>query len=170
MSIAYYPLPAIGVSRGPPRYAMYEPNMSEEEYYEEEPLDGEEEEEYDPEMEYAEGDLDENGTITADDVLQGGGGGFGGGFGNALAPALPEYLRNSMMPLDSWQSFEGDKETEREVKALEDQLTDIELQSEIDLKKEKESKFKLSKWHIMMIAGIATTLIAILFLIMKRIK
>ncbi len=145
--------------------------MSEEEYYEEEePLDGEEEYIEGGDIPFEEGDLDESGNITADDVLQGGGGGFGGGFGNALAPALPEYLRNSLMPLDSWQSFEGDKETERQVKALEDQLTDIELQSAIDLKKAKESKFKLSKWHIMMIAGIATTLVAILFLIMKRVK
>ena len=167
--------------------------MSEEEYYDEEPLDEEDEEEYDPEImeveeemngdggeeeeeyieaeaEAEEGDLDENGVITADDVLQGGGGGFGGGFGNALAPALPEYLRNSLMPLDSWQEFEGDKETEREVRSLEDQLSDIELKSKINLEEENEGKLKLSKWHIMMIAGIATTLIAILFFIMKRVK
>jgi hypothetical protein len=50
MSIVYYPLPAIGVSRGPPRYAMYEPNMSKEEYIDEEYP---EDEEFYPEEEIA---------------------------------------------------------------------------------------------------------------------
>lgn len=198
MSIAYYPLPSIGIGRGPPRYAMYEPGiMSKEEYYEEEPYYGEEYEIYpedkgeyiegcengecyrtttslDPEiMELSnamqEGDLDENGVITADDVLQGPSGGWGGGVGNVLSPGLPQYLRNSLLPLDSWQKMETETEQEQDIALLEDELADTELKNKLDLEKLLgEKKAKISKWQMMMIAGGVTTLIAISVFIYKR--
>lgn len=186
MSLVYYPLPSIGAGgRGPPRYAMYEPNMSEKEEF----IDSEE---YYPEEDCAngecyrtlatstgsdimelgggmEGDLDDNGVITADDVLRGPSGGWGGGVGNVLSPGLPQYLRNSLLPLDSWQKMETQTEEEQDIAALEDALADTELKNKLDMEKMLgEKKAKITKWHMMMIAGGVTTLIAISVFIYKR--
>lgn len=115
----------------------------------------------------AEGDLDENGVITADDVLQGPSGGWGGGVGNVLSPGLPQYLRNSLLPLDSWQKMETQSEEEEEISALEEALADTELKRKLSLDDKK--KAKITKWHMMMIAGTVVTLISIIVFVYKRI-
>lgn len=182
MSIVYYPLPAIGVSRGPPRYAMYEPNMSEE-YFDEEPEEYMIEDDFyidDPEImelsnamasgEFQEGDLDENGIINEHDVLRGPSGGWGGGVGNVIGAGLPAYFRNSLMPLDSWQSHDKLTDELQEIAALEEELANTNLQSKLDLENAlEEGKTKITKWHIMIISGTITSLIATVMLIYRRV-
>lgn len=87
--------------------------------------------------------------------------------GNVLSPGLPEYLRNSLMSLDTYQGMETEREQEDEVRNLEQQLAMAESDAAAQLKAE-ERKNKLSKWHFVGIAGVAITLIAIVYFIYKR--
>ena len=115
----------------------------------------------------AEGDIDADGVITERDVLRGPSGPWGAGVGNVMSPGLPQYLRNSLLPLDSWQKMETQTEEEQDIAALEDALADIELKSKLG--DDDTKKAKITKWHMMMIAGTVVTLISIIVFVYKRI-
>lgn len=87
--------------------------------------------------------------------------------GNVLSPALPEYLRNALLPLDTWQRFETEREQEEEIMNLEDGLQKAEADARAQLKKEEQAN-KISKWNLISIAGVTITLIAVVYFIYKR--
>jgi hypothetical protein len=89
--------------------------------------------------------------------------------GNVLSPALPEYLRNSLLSLDTWQAMETEREQEDEIRNLEQQLAMAEADATAQLKA-VENEGKLKKWDLIGITGVAITLIAIIYLIHKRWK
>ena len=140
------------------------------------------EEVYDPDIfeTAAEGEEEDGGAgpleeglypTMADDVLRGPSGGFGGGIGNVLSPGLPSYLRNSLMSLDAYQQKEKQSDEQSEIAALEEDLANTELMNKLELEKTLgEGKAKITKWHIMIISGVITTLIAIVTLVWRRVK
>ena len=86
--------------------------------------------------------------------------------GNVLSPALPTYLRNSLLPLDTWQTLETETEQEQAIADLEAQLQSAKADADAQLELEKK-RSKITKWHMLTIGGITVTLIAIIYLIYR---